>query len=360
MVPLLPVYVAELGATPAVAGYYMSFSFLALATGTVCASWLSDRLQRRKALIIVGGVLSVPAVWLMGQATNIWHVTALSAIWFLLAGVTIALTSILAGLLAEETRRGRVYGILALTNPMGALAGGLTTGPIVDTWGYPTLFTVLSLFGILCPLIGLLLTDKVVVPFQRRETATVGEKLGLGGSFYLLFLASSTACVASFVFIMGRSLAMNNLGFAAAAISGAGAIGGAATLPLPPLVGWLSDRLGRKQFLTLCYLAGTASLLGLVVSVSLWHFWAVSILVSILTPVNTGVGSALVADMVPQESVGRGISLFSATTWIGAVIGFATTGSAIQALGMTTTLILGTLLTLIAAALLIPIRQDGH
>jgi MFS family permease len=218
------------------------------------------------------------------------------------------------------------------------------------------MFAVLSLFGILWPLTGLLLKDKVVAQVQRGETVTAGERPGLGGSFYLLFLASLTASVASFVFMMGRSLAMNDLGLAAAAISSATAIGGAATLPLPPLVGWLSDRVGRKQFLTLGYLAGTVGLLCLVVSVSLWHFWVVSFLVSILMPVNMGVGSALAIDLVPRESVGRGISLFSATTWVGGIIGYAGTGYAIQHLGLTSTFVIGAFLPLIAIVLLILIR----
>ena len=261
MTPLLPVYATELGATPAVAGYYLSFSFLALAIGTVSAGWLSDRLQRRKMLVIVSGMMSVPAVWLLGRATNVWYLTALSATWYFLAGMTVTLISILAGLFAEETERGRVFGILALTYPVGALIGGLPAGSIADRWGYPTMFAVLSLFGILWPLTGLLLKDKEVARVQRGETATAGERPGLGGSFYLLFLTSLVAYVASFIFFMGRSLAMNDLGFGATAISSAGAIGGAATLPLPPLVGWLSDRVGRKQFLILGYLAGMVGLL---------------------------------------------------------------------------------------------------
>jgi MFS family permease len=62
---LLPVYAAELGAAPAVAGYYLSISFLALAIGTLSASWLSDKLQRRKALVVGGGMVGVPAIWLI-------------------------------------------------------------------------------------------------------------------------------------------------------------------------------------------------------------------------------------------------------------------------------------------------------
>ena len=46
--PLLPVYAADLGAPPAVTGYYLAFSYLALTVGTLVAGWLSDRLGRRR------------------------------------------------------------------------------------------------------------------------------------------------------------------------------------------------------------------------------------------------------------------------------------------------------------------------
>jgi MFS family permease len=61
LLPLLPVFATQIGAEPAVVGYNLSFSYLALATGTVVAGWLSDKLQRRKTLLIVGGVVSLPA-----------------------------------------------------------------------------------------------------------------------------------------------------------------------------------------------------------------------------------------------------------------------------------------------------------
>lgn len=68
-------------------------------------------------------------------------------------------------------------------------------------------------------------------------------------------------------------------------------------------------------------------------------------------------GAALVTDLVPQEALGRGMSLYSMTGWIGAVIGFASTGHAIQRLGMLATLIAGGMLPLISIALLMPVHR---
>ena len=76
LLPLLPLYASRLGARPALVGYYMSISYLALALGTLAAGWLSDTFQRRKALLVISDALNIPATWLMGQVTKAWQLTA--------------------------------------------------------------------------------------------------------------------------------------------------------------------------------------------------------------------------------------------------------------------------------------------
>jgi MFS family permease len=357
LIPLLPVYAKQLGVEPAVMGYYLSFSYLALAAGAVLGGWLSDRLQRRKMLLILAGVVVLPAVWLMGRATNIWQLAVPTTIAWLLFGMAGALGNILAGLFAEESERGKVFGILWLTTPLGALIGGATIGPIADRWGYPTMFTAIALFLSLWPLAGLLVEDKVVVRVQRGAAETASERPGLGKGIYLLLLASTAATVANFVRMLATPLAMDELGFSAAAISGTVAASGAVLLPLTPLSGWLSDRVGRKRLLTFGYLLGAVGLAALAASVSLWHFWVAYCLVSVLNNFNNVVGSALVTDLVPQASLGRGMALFGASAWVGGIIGSTGAGQAIQQFGTTTTFILGAFLPLLAILLLLPIRE---
>jgi MFS family permease len=325
--------------------------------GTVVAGWLSDRLQRRKRLLIMSSVIQIPVIWLIGRTTTIWPLAVITAsVWFLV-GMGLTLLRILAGLFARKTERGRVFGVFSLAGASGSLIGGVTLGPVADRWGYPTMFTALALFSCLLPLTALLLKDKVVVQDQRGETSISRKKTRLGGNFFLLFLASIIAGIVAVAGGMGTSLTMNNFGFAAAAISSTGAIAGAVTLPLPLLVGWLSDRFGRKRVLACCYLVGAVSMLILVKSIALWHFWVAAALRRFAVSVGRVIGSALTTDLVPQESLGKGISLFSATTWIGGIIGFAGTGYTIQYLGLIPTFILGAFLPLVAIILLIPIRQ---
>ena len=152
---------------------------------------------------------------------------------------------------------------------------------------------------------------------------------------------------------------MNNLNFSAAAIASTGAVGGAIALPLPVLLGWLSDRIGRKPLMMLCYLAGLLSMLILSISTSLWHFWVSASLITLLFDVSRGLGSAFVTDLVPEAFLGKGIAIFNVMPWIGGILGFASTGYAIQTFGITSTFVAAAFLPFIAIIFIILIRQDA-
>jgi len=99
--------------------------------------------------------------------------------------------------------------------------------------------------------------------------------------------------------------------------------------------------------------------LGLAAAVSLWHFLAVSC-VGALTTGRREVGLALVADLVPKESLGLTMSLSDAARWVGGIIGFAAAGYAVQSFGTRPTFIMAALLVLLSIILLIPIREPGE
>ena len=146
LLPLLPLYAAHLGAATGGAGLSLSVVYAALTSGTLIAGWLSDRLQARKPLLLLSGLLGIPAMWLVGRATTIGHLTVLTSMVYFLGGMGLALLTIIAGLLAGPAERGRVFGVLGLSGPVALVLGGLASGPIADRWGYPVLFSVSAAF----------------------------------------------------------------------------------------------------------------------------------------------------------------------------------------------------------------------
>jgi MFS family permease len=357
--PLLPVYATKLGAPPAVTGYYLAFAYLALTAGTLVAGWLSGRFGRRRTWLALAGAVGVPVTWAVGRATNVWALSALTAgLWFL-GGIGVTLTSILAGLSANPDERGKVFGFLALAAGLGGTIGALVTGPLVDRGGYPAMFAVLAAVMALWLVAAFLVEDKERAAPETgagSEPAPAG-RAPLGKPFYLLCAAYLLASIAQFVHGMDTSLSMDGLGFAATAISITAAIGAAVTTPLPLLLGWLSDRGGRKQLLILCYLALAVSMLLLIPASSLWQFGLAVTLRSLAISISSCLGQALAVDLLPTHALSRGLSLFGTTAWVGAVIGFIGTGHAMEQLGLASTLVGSALLSLAAIALLVPMRQ---
>lgn len=342
---LLPIYAKRLGADETLNGLYFSSTFAALALGTVVAGWLSDRFQRRKLFLLIAGVIQIIAFWLMGQITNFGAVFVVTFIAFVMLGVQLALVNILAGLFADESERGRVFGVLASVNPLGAVIGGVISGPIVDWWGFSGLFTAAALIAILSPLSALTLEDKRLERTERTQPANQNRSALLTTTFLLLFFANTFIFAANGVQGLGRALLMDKLDFDASAVAGTLAIGGLVGLPFPFVLGLLSDRIGRKPVLMFCYIAMSLSLFILAVSSVPWHFWLSTALQWIMVA-GMGVGSAMVTDIVPAESLGAGLSWFGATNFIGLVIGSAATGAAIQSVGMVPTFIIGGLVAL--------------
>jgi MFS family permease len=357
VLPLLPIYATQLGATPLIAGFYLSFCYLAIASGAILAGWLSNRLQRYKMPLIAIDIAALVPIYWMGRVSSVGSLALLTAILWLLGGVKLALVSILGGLLADEAERGKVFGILALTTSLGMLVGGLSAGPIVDRWGYSTLFSVAAVFCLISPLAALWLEDKPAVQAQRGGEPGPHAGDRLGKPFALLFLAALVSATGGFAGLMGRSLAMNGLGFAATAISITSVIGGIVSLPMSPVAGWLSDRVDRGRLLVAGYMLGVLSLLALMVSSALWHFWGTVILSYTSMAITSAVGPALVADIVPSSAIGKALSRFSATGWIGGIVGFAGTGYAIQALGLQPTFALGAFLSLAATVLVVTVSR---
>jgi len=361
LIGLLPVYAQDLGADTAAIGFSMAIGFGALAVGTFGSGWLSSRFGRRKPFITLSAVVSLAGVLLMGQAPNIELLTVFFSIVWLMAGIQIAMSNILAGLSANVTQRGRIFGILGTGLAVGQLVGGLTAGPIVEHLGFDVLFVLSALTYLVTFAASLALQDAPSGPLHgdnRRGAAPAGSA-PVSAAFAILLAASVLAYIANFVTNLARPLSMSELGFDSAAISTAVGISGVVNLPLPFISGWLSDRFGRKPVLFACYLAGAAGMGVLVFAGSLWHFWVSQILISLLGS-SMAVGAAMITDLVPGDALSASLSKHATTPWIGAVVGFTFTGVAIQSLGMTLTLEIGTALPFIAAVLAILVRSSAR
>lgn len=336
LVPLLPIRALQMGGSIAEVGAFMAFAYLALAVGTALTGRLVERFQCLH-LVVVVGVADALAYLLLGQANDFRQLAALTAVVWFCAGVVTTIVSIYTSQTANRASRGKTFGLMYLAVPVGALLGGTTIGRLTDWQGYSVMFVALGLVHLSVPVLGYFaLKGAPAPPRQEMKTARDGQRALPPQAFLLLLLAVLLFATTIYIGRLGTSLAMQTLSFSAGAVTSTAALGGLVAIPIIPWIGALSDRLGRRRFLSMSYLLAVIGIAVLGRASDLWHFWLVAACLSVANFTSTSISSALASDLLSSGELSRGMARLSAMGWVAGIIGFASGGYLVESVGMTT------------------------
>ncbi len=352
LLPIMPLYAQAVGATKEIAGYYVAFVFACISAGALLGGRLSDLLSGYRGVLAAAGALSVPATWLIGRSANVWQLALTTGASWMLSGVILGIVGYVAGKDTNSSERGRAFGVLGVMISAGAVVGGLGFGRLADTLGFASATAVFSVLYVLVPVAALL----GVGPADRPEARAIAQEPAgsqwITPAFLLVLVAEALAMTVAGTGNMGRSYLMAAHAFRMGDITATMAVAGLVSLPFPFVMGWMSDRMGRKGVMVASFTAGTVALLLLIVSRFRWHFYLVSAIFSVQAVCVT-LGPALVADIVRPSRLGTGLSFFQAAAWIGTIAGYLYSGISFSRLGIVPGLLLGALLPLVAVALLL-------
>ena len=352
---LLPVYAVELGIDQGLTGIYIGVAFGTMAFGSLAGGWLSNRFQRRTLTLLIASVVALPATVLMGQPGSLVVLVICTLIVFFAGGLTVALVAILTGLFADPDQRGCTFGIVTMMLGVGQAIGGIATGFIADRWGFQGLYLAAALVWIAPFIAALFMQDKVI----ERPLADQPKPafVPLPTAFWLLMIAAILASITNNGVMLTRTFLMDDLEFDATAISSLLSITGLVSIPLPFVIGWLSDRLGRRQLLILCYALASAGTLVLLAEPSLPQFWLSAALLSFIGS-SMSVGNALVIDVTAPEALSTALARYSSASFISGIVGYGVTGLIIQGLGLQVSLLLGAGLLLVAIVMVARVHHQ--
>ncbi|MDX1523712.1 MAG: MFS transporter, partial [Anaerolineae bacterium] len=334
LIPILPLYVStRFEASAAGIGLYLGNTNLMLALGTAITGWLADRLPARQLYIAVG-VIGIPLVILMGQATAMWQIVILTGLIWFLGGIGLTLSSIFIGMAADTKARGKSFGLVFLAFPIAMLSSGIVVGQAIEWAGYAVMFAILGLFWAIFPLTAYLRpNDDSNVGSSAAASSAMAEASPLPKPFYILLLVTFLLEMGIYGSRLGLALSMESLNFSAGAISSTSIMAGGAAIVFGLMISSYSDRFGRKLFLSAGVLAAAGGATLLLGAGQLWHFWLATALLFVGNTANGAIIPALGTDLLGAKALGRGLSKLSAMTYAAGIVGFVGTGYVIDLFG---------------------------
>ena len=361
--PVIPLYLTSaFGATPALVGVIEGVAESLASLLKVFSGYLSDRLQKKKALAFAGystGLLYKAVLLFAGSWAGILGARALDRFG---KGVRTAPRDALVSESAGKNGLGKAFGLHKALDMAGASLGILITYLLFKRAGgfdYKNLFAVSVIPAALGLLMFAFIKEKKT-PRPGAERAAFWKNIkGLDRQLklYLLVVALFTLGNSSNAFLL---LKARETGFDDVTVILLYFICHitASALSLPS--GGLSDKIGRKRLLVAGYALFAAVYLGFGFAFSRPFIAGMFVLYGAHTAMIAGVERAFVAEIAPPDMKGTMLGLQSTVAGAALLPASLITGALWSAFGPAVPFIFGAGLSLAAAGILLVFMRDGQ
>jgi MFS family permease len=363
---VLPAFLGTIGAGPATLGIIEGIAESVASFAKLFSGYFSDRVRRRKPLVVSGYVVANAVKPLLALVTSAWQVLLIRFADRLAKGVRGAPRDVLLSESVPRERVGAAFGLLQAMDSAGAIAGPLLAMAILaqfadQSLGLRAVFWAAAVPGALAILIVWVFLRET--PHERGTLKSLSVFAGareLPRSFYFVLFAIGLFSIgnSSDMFLVLRAQD------AGVAVKHAPLLGlvfnltyTAASWP----AGKLSDRAAmRGRNSSWRYWTASAGLL--IFAVVYWVFaiapsarvlYAMMALYGLYYALTQPVLKAIVVDAVPGEMRGRAFGMFYFVTSIAALLASVITGTLWKQFGAALPFQLSASLALISAVLLV-------
>lgn len=318
--PLLPVFLTTvLGASAGFIGAIEGAAESTAALLKLLSGWWSDRVRRRKPLVVAGYALASavrPLVAIAQSATQVLVIRVTDRVG---KGIRNAPRDALIADSIHASVRGRAFGLRSAADNAGALLGPLMAFAILTVWhvSLRSVFWLAAIPGVIAVIVAIVGVREV----RQRERSQAKQpelRAGMGARFWSFL-------VVIFVFTLGNStdafllLRARQLGVpvALAPILWALLNGVKSVSNVPG--GALSDRIGRRPTLVAGWLVYALVYFLFARANQTWEAWALFAGYGIFFGLSEGTELALVADVAPPDRRGSAYGWYYLAIGVGAL-----------------------------------------
>lgn len=313
VLPLLPVFLVSIGGTGLAIGLVSGISDSIAAFLKVFSGYFSDRLGKRKPIVIAGYGASFVAKGILFFSVSWLQVLVYRALDRLGKGVREAPRD---AIIADETKqefRGKAFGLHRLFDSGGAIIGSMLSFVffLVLGFSFKKIFFVSAAIAFFAVLPLFLLREKKA---QKKAVSLAMNIKALPPKLKRFFVVAGLFSIANFSYMFFVLRAQQQLG-----IAQEHAIASVlllyvlfnvfyALLAVP--AGMLSDKIGRRKTIVSGYVLFGLVCLGFSVANSFWFFLLLFPLYGLFFAVVEGNQRAMATDAVPREMRGSAVGAF--------------------------------------------------
>jgi MFS family permease len=341
---VLPAFLVSLGAGPAQLGLIEGVAESVASFAKLFSGYLTDRIDRRKPLVVAGYAVANAVKPLLALATAWWHILLIRFSDRLAKGVRGAPRDVMVAESVPKERLGSAYGLIQSMDSAGAIAGPLAALVLLARFGIRSVFWAAAVPGAVCVMVAL---------FGIRETReshpstgsgqAFSQKMGevghpaessitpaaasavLPGGFYMVLIAVTLFSLgnSSDMFLVMRA---QNVGIPVALAPLLGLIFNLTyTLGSWP-AGWFSDRFSRRWIAAAGYLIFAAVYFVFGRAPSTLAIWITMAVYGLYYALTQPVLKALVVESVAQEVRGRALGVYFFVTSVATLAASLVTG----------------------------------
>ena len=311
--PVLPVFLTQtLKVSGSIVGLVEGF---AQATQNIVQGFsgaLSDKLQKRKAIALVGYLLAAIAKPLMGLSTAWQGVFGARLLDRLGAGSRSAPRDALIASSVDKENRGRAFGLEGVGDNAGAFLGPLLAVLLLYALhvGIRAIFYLAIIPGLLAFFMVLLVKERPAAVAAKSKIDVSLRQFPKGYWRYLLVTAlfglgnSSNSFLILRTQDIGSSLQTTIVIYAMFNLV-------AAVISYP--AGFLSDKLGRKNVLLVAFVIFLIAYLGFALAQNILVVAVLFVFYGLYQGIFRAVGKALASDFVPEHLRASGIGWYDTT-----------------------------------------------
>jgi len=365
---VLPAFLVSLGAGPAQLGLIEGVAESVASFAKLFSGYLTDRLDRRKPLVVAGYFVANAVKPVLAVATAWWHILLIRFTDRLAKGVRGAPRDVMVAESVGKNRLGSAYGLIQSMDSAGAIAGPLAALVLLARYGIRGVFWAAAVPGALCVLVALFGIRETRSSHFSQRTREMGHPThstdqsnpkpaasssgSMPAAFYLVLIAVTLFSLgnSSDMFLVMRA---QNVGIRVALAPLLGLVFNITyTLGSWP-AGWFSDHFSRRWIAAAGYLIFAAVYFGFGRAPSTLAIWITMAVYGLYYALTQPVLKALIVETVAQEIRGRALGVYFFVTSVATLAASLITGELWKHYGAGVPFYFSAGLAVVSAALLL-------